>query len=363
MEEPTEKFRRLSPLEEVRLRFGYIVKCTKVIKDGAGNIVELRGSYDPATKSGSDGSNRKVKGTIHWVSAKHAMSAELRLYSHLFTVEVPDAADDFLEMLSPDSLRIENAFVEPVLGAAEPGTHWQFERRGYFFVDPVDSSIGEPVFNRVVGLRDGWSKQVKPVISESSTSKSASGEQGATTVRALSPEQQEVFERLARRGLADGEARVLAVDTDSLAFFESAAHEHANPAGVAKWVVNVLLREVKQVGWQGLKLEGPQLGALVAMVDRDEISNSIARKVFEQMLEEGGRPDAIVAEKGLAQVSDSKALEAIIDQVTAGNPDEVLRYKEGNKRLIGFLIGQVMKATKGQANAGLVRQLLLKKLG
>ena len=156
MASPDSKFRRLSPGLEVRLRFAYIVKCTEVVRDDSGAIVELRGTYDPQSKSGTSGSNRKVKGTIHWVSANHAVKAELRLYDYLFSAEVPDASDDFRSVINPDSLQVVQAYVEPHLGEAATSTHWQFERQGYFFVDPVDSKPGEPIFNRVVGLRDSF---------------------------------------------------------------------------------------------------------------------------------------------------------------------------------------------------------------
>jgi len=160
MENPPKKFFRLSPGNEVRLRYAYIIKCNEIIKDANGNITELHCTYDPETKSGS-GNTRSVKGTIHWVSAPHAIDAEVRLYDRLFTVEEPDGdkEKDFKEFLNPHSLEIlTNCKVEPILKNIEKGERFQFERLGYFCADAVDFSAEHPVFNRTVPLRDTWAK-------------------------------------------------------------------------------------------------------------------------------------------------------------------------------------------------------------
>jgi len=163
MEDPPKKFFRLRPGGEVRLRFAYIIRCEEVIKDAAGRIVELRCTYDPATRSGTGPeAERKVKGTIHWVAAHAAVGAEVRLYDRLFTVERPDADEDgrdFKEFLNPDSLqrRVE-VRLEPGLAALAPGAWVQFERLGYFVADALEHRPEQPVFNRVVTLRDTWAK-------------------------------------------------------------------------------------------------------------------------------------------------------------------------------------------------------------
>ena len=158
MEDPPRKFFRLSPGREVRLRYGYFVTCKEVIKNDAGEIIELRCTYDPATRGGQSPDGRKVKSTIHWVSAAHAVNAEVRLYEHLFTSERPDEESDFLSTLNPDSLHvITNAKLEPSVANANPGDRFQFERLGYFAVDP-DSTPNSPIFNRTVTLRDTWAK-------------------------------------------------------------------------------------------------------------------------------------------------------------------------------------------------------------
>jgi glutaminyl-tRNA synthetase len=162
-EEPPKGFFRLSPGKEVRLRYAYIIECVEVIRDPeTGAVTELRCTYDPETKSGSSRAQRKVKATIHWVSADHALSAEARLYEHLFTKEDPDdvpEGTDWFANLNPKSLEIiQDARVEPFLANTKAGELYQFERLGYFCVDPVDSSAGRLVFNRAVTLRDTWAK-------------------------------------------------------------------------------------------------------------------------------------------------------------------------------------------------------------
>ncbi len=161
MEDAPRKFFRLKPGGEVRLRYGYIIKCEEVVKDPeTGDIVELRCTYDPETRSGMEVA-RKVKGTIHWVSAPHAVDGEVRLYDRLFLSEHPEQSEEgksFLDNLNPDSLTVVTAKLEPSLGTIEPGTSVQFERNGYFCADSSDSKPDRPVFNRTVSLKDSWAK-------------------------------------------------------------------------------------------------------------------------------------------------------------------------------------------------------------
>ncbi len=184
MEDAPKKFFRLAPGREVRLRYAYFITCTEVVKDKSGHITELRCTYDPATRGGNAPNGRKVKGTIHWVDAASAVSPEIRLYDHLFKTEFPDGGgrkadtedpDDpsgpqpstlnsqpstFLDNINPNSLTIvRDAKLEPSLAAAAPGQHFQFERLGYFFTDPIDSKPGKPVFSRTATLRDTWAKE------------------------------------------------------------------------------------------------------------------------------------------------------------------------------------------------------------
>ena len=163
MQDPPRKFYRLAPGREIRLRYAYFITCTDVIKDADGEVVELRCTYDPATRGGAAPDGRRVKATLHWVSAQHALRAEARLYDSLFTVENPegDSQKDFTEFINPDSLRlVDPIFVEPSVRQATAGDRFQFERLAYFVVDP-DSTADKLVFNRTVALRDQWSKARK----------------------------------------------------------------------------------------------------------------------------------------------------------------------------------------------------------
>ncbi len=158
MEDPPKKFFRLAPGREVRLRYAYFVTCREAVKDAAGEVVELRCTYDPETRGGDAPDGRKVKGTLHWVAAETALEAEVRLYNRLFTEELPGAKGDVLDDLNPESLEVlESCFLEPALARAEVGEAVQFERLGYFCADP-DGTAETPIFNRTVALRDTWGK-------------------------------------------------------------------------------------------------------------------------------------------------------------------------------------------------------------
>ena len=159
MMDPPKGYFRLAPGREVRLRYGYFIKCEEVVTDAAGNVTELRCTFDPATRGGNAPDGRKVKGTIHWVSATESVPAEVRLYDRLFTAEEPGAnGTDFLTQLNPDSVKVIEGRLEPALALLPAGSTIQFERIGYFTVDP-DATRERPVFNRTVTLKDSWNKQ------------------------------------------------------------------------------------------------------------------------------------------------------------------------------------------------------------
>ncbi len=162
-EVPPPKFYRLSPGKEVRLRYGYFITCTDVIKDEDGNVTEIHATYDPATKGGDSPDGRKVKATLHWVSANHAVEAEVRLYDHLFVKSNPDEVEEgqtYFDNLNPDSLKTVTGFIEPSISGAAAGVNYQFERMGYFTVDK-DTTAEKLVFNRTATLKDTWSRIAK----------------------------------------------------------------------------------------------------------------------------------------------------------------------------------------------------------
>lgn len=163
MEDPPRKFFRMAPGREVRLMRAYLITCDEVIKDGDGNITELHCSYDPETFGGNAPDGRKVKGTLHWVSAQHAIPAEVRLYDHLFKTEDPEdvpEGEDWMININQEALQVVTAMLEPDLASAKPYDRMQFLRHGYFMVDP-DSTPERPIFNRTIGLRDTWKKVKK----------------------------------------------------------------------------------------------------------------------------------------------------------------------------------------------------------
>jgi glutaminyl-tRNA synthetase len=157
------KYFRLRPGGEVRLKYAYIIKCDSLVKDAAGNVTELHCTADLDSKTGGATAARKVKGTIHWVSAAHAIDAEVRLYDRLFTVAEPDAAGDFKQFINPHSLEVVTAKCEPDLKSARPELRYQFERLGYFSVDP-DTRPGaqeRPILNRIITLKDSWARETQ----------------------------------------------------------------------------------------------------------------------------------------------------------------------------------------------------------
>ena len=378
LEEPPKGYHRLAPGREVRLRHAYIIRCDEVLKDPAtGEVTELRCTYDPDTRSGSDTSGKKVQGTIQWVSAAHALEAEIRLYDRLFSVADPqgDPDRDYRELLNPKSLETVQGLVEPSLGAARPGERFQFERLGYFCVDP-DSTEDALVFNRIVTLRDSWQKIVqredgageprrrKRGQAAPGTAARAPAEPKPPSLGELTADQRARTERYRDRfGLAAGDAFLLASDGGLAGFFEAALRHHDNPRALANWIVNELRPALKDRPLESLPLTSEALAALVALIDAQTISGNAARQVFVELVEEGGSPADIVRRRGLQQVADQDQLEPVIDAVLAANPENVTLYRGGKTNLVGFFVGQVMKSTNGKADPRLVNELLRAKLG
>ena len=376
LEEPPKGYHRLAPGREVRLRYSYIIRCDEVVKDPAtGSVLELRCSYDAETRSGSDRTGKKVQGTIQWVSAAHALEAELRLYDRLFSVPDPQGEPDrdYRELLNPKSLDTVKGLVEPSLGAARPGDRFQFERLGYFCVDP-DATEDTLVFNRIVTLRDSWLKIVQrgdgSAPTRSRRTQAAPKSAGQVPAERKSPAQAEMtaaqHSRMEhyrdRLGLATGDASLLASDDSLAEFFEEAVHAHDNAKSVANWIINELRPHLKDRPLKSLPLTPARLAELVALIDGETISGNAGRQVFAEMMHQGGRPADIVERLGLRQVVDAGELGPVVDAVIAANPDNVALYRRGKTNLLGFFVGQVMKSTNGRANPRFVKQLLLSRL-
>ncbi|MEL6344108.1 MAG: glutamine--tRNA ligase/YqeY domain fusion protein [Myxococcota bacterium] len=371
MEDPPKKFYRLAPGREVRLRWAYFITCVSVDKDADGNIVALHCTYDPDTSGGNAPDGRKVKATLHWVSAERGAAAPVRLYERLFNVEQPLAGDgDFIAALNPNSLKTVDAIVEPFLLQATPGTRFQFERKGYFISDTEDSAEGAPVFNRIVTLKDAWkriqkrddgaAKPKQPKKPKNKPSKQKKAPLNVDAARAeKSPELAARFDRFRTAlKLSDEDAHMLTDNDARAAFFEAAIAAHSNPQGVANWINNELMATLKDQPIDSLPFNGTALGALVRLIDEGVISTRIAKTVLEKMLKGQGAPAAIVEKEGLKQLSSPEALHPILDQVFAANEAVVAQIRGGDARRRGFLMGQIMKASQGRANPQLVNQLL-----
>ncbi|MBE7480348.1 MAG: glutamine--tRNA ligase/YqeY domain fusion protein [Polyangiaceae bacterium] len=356
-ENPPKDFFRLVPGREVRLRHAYVIKCERVEKDASGKVTRLVCSYDPATRGGDSG-GRKVRGTIHWVSAAGALDVEVRVYDRLFQTELPGAeSGDPLSDLNPDSLVVlRGCKAEPSLAEAAPGDRFQFEREGFFFVDPSDSRPGTPIFNRTVALKDTWAKLVQKAEPKAearkaepkSAAKAAQREGLSTAARALVEAHQ----------LSPEDARVLGEPGPLRSLFDSALPHHDNARAVASWIVNELPRSDEP-----LPFGGQEVAELVALIDAGTLSGALGKKVLGEMLAGGGSPRAIVEKQGLRQIADPAALVPIVEAVLARNADTVARYRAGNKNVLGALTGMILRETRGQANPKLVSQLLLEKLG
>lgn len=369
-EEPPKDWFRLAPGREVRLRYAYIVKCTSVVKDASGKITELRCSYDAATREGQLAEGRKVKGTLHWVSAAHAKDVEVRLYERLFKVERPDLVEegqDWKATLNPDSLAIvTNAKAEPSLLGVSPGTHVQFERKGFFFVDPVDSKTGTPIFNRTVSLKASYTvtkDQTESLVDERKSAKPAPKAAVQTPedrMARVSAEAKVIAEQLVTNGVGREDAIVLAENASLRAYYEQALAGGGRAKTVANLLVNEVARALEAKG--SLSFPAAALGELAALLDDRTLTATLAKDVLAEMIASGQTPKAIVDAKGLRQVSDESALEPIVDKVLADSAGEVKRYREGNTKLMGFFVGRVMKASGGKANAERVTELLTRKL-
>jgi glutaminyl-tRNA synthetase len=380
-EEPPKGFHRLAPGREVRLRYGYFVTCTGVDRDPAtGEVSRVRCTYDPETRGGSAPDGRKPKGTIHWVSADHARDVEVRLYDRLFTVPRPGSgSEDFREHLNPESLVVlPGAKLEPAAadaGSAPEGGRFQFERQGYFSLDPTVSTPDRPVYNRIVTLRDTWSarqEEAKPAPPPT-PGEPAARHQGPRDPReGLAGAALARFDRYAGElGLGPEEARALTDDPARAELFEASVADGGGDArAIANWVVHELPRAVQERprregehplderSLDALPFGGRQIAELAALVEDGTLSSSLGREVLAEMVAGGGTAGEIVERRNLSQVSDEDELAAVIDRVFAEHPDEADRFRGGEAKLRGFFVGRVMQATGGKANPALVQELL-----
>ncbi len=370
-EVPPKGFYRLSPGVEVRLRYGYVVKCTNVVKDDEGEVVEVHCSYDPDTQGGNTPDGRKIRGTLHWVSAAESLPAEVRIYDRLFRVPDPDEVSEgetFLANLNPDSLQLlSESRVEPSLADAAPGTSFQFERQGYFVTDS-DATDGRLVFNRTVTLRDSWARSHTPDTTDADA-KRVSRETRSDSATAVLQDHRPsdaalaaVFDRLVGANVPETDAGVLTRAPEALALFAAALEAHDNARLVATWVVNEVPRAAEGVALSALPFSGADLGGLLGLIAEGVVSSRSAREVLAVMGERGGDPAAIVTELGLTQLDDVAALITLVEGVLQAFPDKVAAYQEGKKGLIGFFVGQAVRESDGKGDPKVVKDLLHERL-
>jgi glutaminyl-tRNA synthetase len=374
--DPPPGYQRLAPGRTVRLRHGPCITCEEVLED-AGEVLELKCRHVP-NSVGSTPSDMKVSGVIHWVSAPHAVRAEVRLYDRLFRVPHPDDdAGDLSDSLNPDSLQVvHGAMLEPSLAGAEPGSRWQLERVGYFVVDSADSRPEALVLNRIVTLRDSWvgrgnapapSAPPGEVREKSVKAKTRPPKKSRIEYRAEARSRDAVLsERLASwpaaHGISEADAELLTGDRATGDLFAAAVATGASAPTVARWIINELPRELGDRDIAAIPMTAEGLGALLVAVDSGSITGPAAKDVFAELMRRGGDPRQIIAERGLTEMSDESAIAAIVDDVLSANPDKVAQFRAGKTALIGFFVGQVVRASQGKANPQVAQKLLAERL-
>ena len=370
-DDPPPDWKRLALGREVRLLGAYFVRCDEVVRDPAtGEVVLVRCSHDPETRGGVATDGRSAAGTLHWLHEPSAVPAELRLYDRLFAVELPDDDGDFHQHLTPGSRQLLAGRVEPAVAAAAAGTRFQFMRQGYFFSDPVEHAPDAPIFNRIIGLRDQAAKaegRTERVRKASSASRPLAPKKPRSEhraeLRAETPELAERYERYqAALGLGEDEADRLTSDLALARFYDAAVAVHGQPGSVAKWLLNDLLGALKERTVGDMPLAAAQFGAFVALVDAGAVAPRAAKDLLAKLVEHGGEPAALVAEMGLERVEDAGVVEAAVTAVLAKHPAEVERFRAGEQKLLGVLLGAAMREVRG-ADAGEVRRVLVGRLG
>ncbi len=356
-DDPPKGWKRLSPGASVRLRHGPVVTCTEVERDEQGNVTALHARLaEPEAKP---------RGVIHWISADHALPARFRLYDRLFADPAPDRFDDFLDALNPTSLVETDGFVEPSVADDPPETRYQFERLGYFWQDPEDSAPGGSgsglVFNRIVALKDTWEREAAQAPSKKQD-RPAAPAAPRDPAAGLSDDERAAYDGLVARGTGEEEAAVLAADPALGALFEAMLGVGASAREAAVLLVHDLRPALggRSLGESAATPEA--LADVLRLVGQQTLTRTAAGEVIAALVTEGGSAEAVVAARGLAAVRDDDALAPDVDAVLAEHPDETARYRDGERRLLGFLIGQVMRRVGKGADAQAVRSLLQDRL-
>ena len=405
-EEPPSGFRRLSPGRWVRLKHAGLIRCDSVeIDPDSGRPAQLRCTFEPEVVDGHGARERgrRVTGTLHWVSARHAVPAEVRLYDRLFTTPDPLAEADFMDTLNPDSEQVASgAFLEPSLAGAPPGARYQFERLGYFFADPEDSRPGRLVFNRTVPLRDGWARRAAEATGGRATRQSRTRPSERTTHRSVAPpssrrgdppsqsrtppggrtgdppeptaapkqpvavpvENRARFDELGSLGVPEAAAASLARSPRLDAVFRAALPCYPRGAGaIASWVVNEVAGLSADHDAGPARLDPAALAALARAVDEGSLSRRQGRAVLSALLAKGGTFEQVRASLDLAEIADEGVLGPLLGKIVRENPEKAAAYRDGRTGLLGFFVGEAMKRSGGKADPRAVSRLAAKMLG
>ena len=358
--QPPKGFKRLYPGGTVRLKMAGVIRCDRYKTDASGLVTELHCTLLEEAKAA---------GVIHWVSQADAVPAEFRLYDRLFHVPHPETEarehedesgpeeKDFLEFVNPRSLEVLHGFIEKSILADPKETRYQLERLGYFWQDPEDSRPEALVFNRIIALKDTWGPSANP---KTEARRPAPPRPTSSPPQpTLNPQEEARLAGWEAQGLPRNEALVLAREPRLAAFLLEAAQE-APLVSLAGWVVNDLGSAIRS---GSCRITPAGLAALVRLLEDGQINTRIAKDVLAEAMQSGADPVQVIKDKGLQQLSDTAALELIVDRVLAQNAEKVAAYQAGKTGLLGFFIGQVMRETQGQANPQILQALLLEKLG
>ncbi|MBI5607538.1 MAG: glutamine--tRNA ligase/YqeY domain fusion protein [Deltaproteobacteria bacterium] len=359
--DPPADWRRLAVGREVRLQGAYFVRCDAIERSPDGQVTGLRCSVDLHSRGGEAQDGRQPAATLHWVDARHSVAAEVRLYDRLFNVELPDGEGDFLQHLNPDSLQTVTARIEPAL--TEGPERVQFVRVGYFFRDGKDSQPGAPVWNQTISLKDSWTKAKQPARGAKAKAEAQTPQPTAPTTdwAALVASDPALTALQTRYGLDAAALGRLAQDGERLAYFQDAAAVAGDGALTLRWLQNDLAGALAGAPFAALPFDGKAFGRMMADLAAGKLTNTAAKALIPAWVKRGGEFAAVLADSGLAAPVQGDQLRTALAEVLAAHGAEVARYRQGETKLLGVLLGALMRQAKGcdpqAARAALMAEL------
>ena len=364
-EVPPKGWRRVTPGGEVRLRHGYLLTVNTVHKDADGNVTGLEGTVAPESRGGRSPDGRKVKGTVHWVSASEGVRTTVRLVDRLFSMDKPEEhPDGYLAALNPAALVVlDGAVVEPSVAEAPAGSRFQLERVGYFHVDEVAEGTA---LTRIVPRKDSWGKAAVATPEPKVEAKTIAEPERKRTRKSASDALQELLDErpelagridaLVAAGVAEDSATVIGTDDALHRLYTEGTAAGAATEGLAPWLVNDVRGHLKDA--PDAPLTGAHLATLLRLVAAGDLTSKVARQVLGTVVQTGEDPEHIVDRDGLRPVRDPEALKAALQDVIDANADKVAAYRGGKTNLRGFFVGQVMRATGGRADPKVLQQII-----